>query len=229
MAQRGTSWWRHTRQFSSATEIDIKACSLFCVELEVVIRKGRRQGEPGAHCFEFSLQEQRLGHCGRQLVRTLLQRCDFLRILCGNAILFGRILRDVIEFDSLRKRGTPDELPVALSLILADPQPHYDMEAYARNATKADPRFTGPIGVDGLYRKGELTHHGFGERLEGVPRVNAVKGTWPGDHMFVIDRLVLGLGEPAERWTLTFDGEKLNVRVKIPGRPETSIDNETGG
>jgi hypothetical protein len=47
--------------------------------------------------------------------------------------------------------------------------------------------------------------------------------------MFVIDRLVLGLGEPAERWTLTFDGEKLNVRVKIPGRHETSIDSETGG
>jgi hypothetical protein len=79
------------------------------------------------------------------------------------------------------------------------------------------------------YRKGELTHHGFGRPLEGVPRVNAVKGTWQDDHTFVIDRLVLGLGEPAERWTLTFDGEKLNVRVNIPERLEISIESETGG
>jgi hypothetical protein len=96
--------------------------------------------------------------------------------------------------------------------------------AYARNATKADPRFTGPIGLDRLYRKGERTHHGFGERLEGSPRVNAVKGNWQDDHAFVIDRLVLGLGEPAERWTLTFDGEKLNVHGKIPDGPEISVE-----
>jgi CubicO group peptidase (beta-lactamase class C family) len=117
----------------------------------------------------------------------------------------------------------------SLSLILTDPQPHYDMEIYARDATKSGPRFSGPIGLDGLYRKGEPTHHGFDERFEGVPRVNAVKGTWQDDHRFVIDRLVLGLGLPAVRSTLTFDGEKLNVRVKSGERPEISIDGETGG
>jgi short-subunit dehydrogenase len=42
--------------------------------------------------------------------------------------------------------------------------------------------------------------------------VKAVKGTWQDDHAFVIDRLILGQGKPAERWTLKFDGEKLNVR-----------------
>jgi CubicO group peptidase (beta-lactamase class C family) len=117
----------------------------------------------------------------------------------------------------------------SLSLILTDPQPHYDMEIYARDATKSGPRFSGPIGLDGLYRKGEPTHHGFDERFEGAPRVNAVKGTWQDDHTFVIDRLVLGLGLPAVRSTLTFDGEKLNVRVKSGERPEISIDGETGG
>ena len=127
-------------------------------------------------------------------------------------------------------RFPPNEINVkSLSLILTEPRPHYDMEAYARDRTKAGSRFSGPIGLDGLYRKGELTHPGFGERLEGSPRVNAVKGTWQDDHTFVIDRLVLGLGEPAERWTLTFDGEKLNVRGKIGERPEISIDSETGG
>ncbi len=44
---------------------------------------------------------------------------------------------------------------------------------------------------------------------------------------FVIDRLVLGQGEPAEGWTLTFDGEKLNVRGKIE-ESQISIDGETG-
>jgi hypothetical protein len=127
-------------------------------------------------------------------------------------------------------RFPPNALNVkSLSLILTDPQPHYDMEAFAIDTTKSDRRFTGPIGLDGMYRKGELSHHGFDGRLEGVPRVNAVKGTWQDDHAFVIDRLVLGLGGPAERWTLSFDGEKLNVRAKIGQRPEISIDGETGG
>jgi isopentenyl diphosphate isomerase/L-lactate dehydrogenase-like FMN-dependent dehydrogenase len=46
---------------------------------------------------------------------------------------------------------------------------------------------------------------------------------------FVIDRLILGQGRPAERWALTFDGEKLNVRVKLGDGVEISIDSETGG
>jgi hypothetical protein len=66
-------------------------------------------------------------------------------------------------------------------------------------------------------------------RLEGSLRVNAVKGTWRDDHTFVIDRLVLGQGGPAERGTLTFDGEKLNLRTKSRERLEISIDGETGG
>ena len=126
-------------------------------------------------------------------------------------------------------RFPPNEINVkSLSLILIDPQPHYEIEAYARGATKSDPRFTGPIGLDGLYRKGELTRHGLAGWLEGVPRVNAVKGTWQDDHTFVIDRLVLGQGVPAEGWTLTFDGEKVNVRIKF-WKEELSADGETGG
>jgi hypothetical protein len=126
-------------------------------------------------------------------------------------------------------RFPPHEINVkSLSLMLVDPQPHYEIEAYARDATKSDPRFTGPIGLDGLYRKGELTRHGLAGWLEGVPRVNAVKGTWQDDHTFVIDRLVLGQGVSAERWTLTFDREKVNVRLKF-WRGELSADGETGG
>jgi CubicO group peptidase (beta-lactamase class C family) len=126
-------------------------------------------------------------------------------------------------------RFPANELNVkSVSLILTGPQPHYDMEIYARDGAKSGPRFTGPIGLDGLYRKGERIDYGFDGRIGSFPRVNAVKGTWQDDHTFVIDRLVLGLGAPPERWTLTFDGEKLNVRANIPDRPEISIDSETG-
>jgi len=45
----------------------------------------------------------------------------------------------------------------------------------------------------------------------------------------VIDRLILGQGKPAERWTLTFDGEKLNARVKLGDGDEISISSDTGG
>jgi hypothetical protein len=125
-------------------------------------------------------------------------------------------------------RFAPNPLNVkSLSLVLTNPQPHYDMEIYVTDAIESDPKITDPIGLDGLYLKGELNHI-FSGRFEGAPRVNAVKGSWQGDHTFVIHRQVLGLGEPAELWNLTFDGEKVNVRVTFPDRPEISVDGKTG-
>jgi CubicO group peptidase (beta-lactamase class C family) len=111
----------------------------------------------------------------------------------------------------------------SLSLILTDRQPHYDMELYTRDTTKPGLRFTGPIGLDGLYRKGEPTYL----QALAIRRVNAVKGAWQDDHTFVIDRLILGQGKPAERWTLKFDGEKLNVRAEFGEGPEITIGGET--
>jgi hypothetical protein len=37
-----------------------------------------------------------------------------------------------------------------------------------------------------------------------------------------------GLDSIVNQRTLTFDGEKLNVRAKIGERPEVSVDSETG-
>jgi hypothetical protein len=64
----------------------------------------------------------------------------------------------------------------SLSLILTDPQPHYDIEIYANDATKSGLRFTGPIGLDKLYRKGERIDYSFGAtlgsmRLRGLGRM----------------------------------------------------------
>jgi len=127
-------------------------------------------------------------------------------------------------------RFPPNEINLrSLSLILTGPQPHYDIETYDRDTTKPGERFSRPIGLDGLYRKGEMVYHGVDTRFEGLPRVNAVKGTWQGDHAFVIDRLVLGLGQPPEQSTLTFFGEKLNVLINITEGGQILIDGETGG
>jgi hypothetical protein len=54
------------------------------------------------------------------------------------------------------------------------------------------------------------------------------RGTWQHDHTFVMNRLILGQGYPAQVWTFNFDGEKLRVRVKFGTGPEISIDGKTG-
>jgi CubicO group peptidase (beta-lactamase class C family) len=123
-------------------------------------------------------------------------------------------------------RFPPNALNVkSLSLILTDPKPHCDVEIYAADAAKSGPTLTSPIGLDGLYRKGEPTYL----QALGIRAINAVKGTWQDDHTFVIDRLILGQGRPAERWTLKFNGEKLNLLVEPGEGPEIAIDSEMGG
>ena len=48
--------------------------------------------------------------------------------------------------------------------------------------------------------------------------VNAVKGTWVDDHTFVVDWRFLGLANSQEeRWTLTFEGERIDVMARRMG------------
>ena len=115
----------------------------------------------------------------------------------------------------------------SLSLFLADAWPHYDLETYPRGAT-ASLKFSGPIGFDGHYQNGELVYHGFSDRFEGSPRVTAAKGTWQGENTLLIRRLELGQGEPAERWTLMFFGDKLSLLAQFPEDPEIVIEGQTG-
>ena len=127
-------------------------------------------------------------------------------------------------------RFPPNDLGVkSLSLVLTDGQPHYDLETYASDSTESGLRFTDPIGLDGRYRKGELIYHGFSDRLEGTPRVNAIKGTWQGENTFLLERLGLGQGEPPEQWTLVFFGGKLNLLAKFPESGEIYIEGQAGG
>jgi hypothetical protein len=64
----------------------------------------------------------------------------------------------------------PNEINLkSLSLVLAGPQPRYEMEAYSRDTTKSSPLFTGPIGLDGLHRKGALAYQGANNPFSGGP------------------------------------------------------------
>ena len=126
-------------------------------------------------------------------------------------------------------RFPPNEAHLkSLTLVLFGPQPHFEVETYSDDTTRSGPTFTGPIGLDGLYRKEDLSYQHPNGRYQGPPRVNAVKGTWQSELAFVVDRLVLGQGQPPERWTLTFGGKKLDVFMKQEHR-EITFDGETGG
>jgi CubicO group peptidase (beta-lactamase class C family) len=57
-------------------------------------------------------------------------------------------------------RFLPNQINVkSMSLTLTDPQPSYDAELYAIDPTRPAPRFAGPIGFDGRYKKGRAKLH----------------------------------------------------------------------
>jgi CubicO group peptidase (beta-lactamase class C family) len=111
-----------------------------------------------------------------------------------------------------------NELKVkSLSLSLRGPQPHYELEIYTQYQSNASLRFAGPIGLDGLYRKGDSTPLG----------TIALKGTWLNDHTFAMDLRLLG-GDSDRRWILSLNGETPTLRGKGADGREISIDGELG-
>jgi CubicO group peptidase (beta-lactamase class C family) len=106
----------------------------------------------------------------------------------------------------------------SLSLSFADPQAQYDLEIYPRDRDKPAQKFSGPIGLDGLYRKSEPTASG----------IIATKGTWLNASTFVIERQTLGSGEQ-QKWTLSFDGKSLQLHSTDTSGREAWLDGELGG
>jgi CubicO group peptidase (beta-lactamase class C family) len=105
----------------------------------------------------------------------------------------------------------------SLSLTLADPNPRYDFELYIRDQTRPSLTFGGPIGFDGLYRKGEPTASG----------TFAAKGKWLNGSTLELDRVALGMDEQ-QKWILSFDGDRLHLRGKDRDDRDVSIDGERG-
>lgn len=106
----------------------------------------------------------------------------------------------------------------SISLTLAGPDPHYDLEIYVRDQTRLSPRFSGPIGLDGLYRKGEATTSG----------TFATKGKWLNGSTFEMERQTVGMDE-LQKFLLSFDGDRLHLRGNDRDGREISIDGEAGG
>lgn len=107
----------------------------------------------------------------------------------------------------------------SLSLTLIGADPHYDFELYTRDPSKPPEKISGPLGLDGLYRKGMETPFG----------PLAVKGKWLDDHAFEVERVNIGASEKSRKWTLSFDGDKLNLRGRNFEGVDFAIDSETGG
>jgi hypothetical protein len=107
----------------------------------------------------------------------------------------------------------------SLSLSLAGPQPRFELEFNNRNPAAPPVRFTGPVGLDGLYRKGDPTPFG----------VMAAKGRWLDGQTFVVESWRLGADAPVQKWTLKFDGETLNLRGNDRAGREVSVDGASGG
>jgi CubicO group peptidase (beta-lactamase class C family) len=107
----------------------------------------------------------------------------------------------------------------SLALTFADQQGHYDLETYARDPAQPPLKSTGPIGLDGLYRKSEPAASGL----------IAMKGNWLNGSTFVIERLIIGAGEEAQKWTLSFDGDRLYLRGRGRDGRDLTIDSEGGG
>jgi CubicO group peptidase (beta-lactamase class C family) len=106
----------------------------------------------------------------------------------------------------------------SLSLILGDAQPRYGLEISIPGQGNAPIKLAGPIGLDGLYRKGAATPRG----------VMAMKGTWPDNHTFVIDVRLIG-GDDGRTWKLSFDGERLTLRGKARDGDDVSVDSAPAG
>jgi CubicO group peptidase (beta-lactamase class C family) len=102
----------------------------------------------------------------------------------------------------------------SLALTLTGSQPRIDLEFYNREPGAPAIKVSSPIGLDGLYRKGDKVPLG----------VTAVKGSWLNDHTFVIQRMTVGGGFAPQKYTLWFDDEKLNIRGLDRNDREVSVD-----
>jgi CubicO group peptidase (beta-lactamase class C family) len=92
----------------------------------------------------------------------------------------------------------------SVSLTFDERQARYDLQLYARDPAQPPLKSSGPIGLDGLYRKGEPAAFG----------ITALKGNWLNGSTFVIEQLTIGAGQEAQKWTLSFDGDRLHLRGK---------------
>jgi hypothetical protein len=102
-----------------------------------------------------------------------------------------------------------------LSLNLVGPNPSWEYTVATERLDRPTTRLTGLIGLDGLFRKSSAPY-----------AIDAVKGTWLGDHTFEVERRILGHGK-MQKWTLAFDGKKVDVTFESTDGAKVNLHGET--
>jgi hypothetical protein len=92
------------------------------------------------------------------------------------------------------------------------------MELYPRNSSRPPDKVSGPLGLDGYFRKGSDTPYG----------PLAVKGRWLDDQIFEVERLNIGASELARKWILWFDGDRLQLRGRNSAGVDVAIESVAG-
>jgi CubicO group peptidase (beta-lactamase class C family) len=100
------------------------------------------------------------------------------------------------------------------SLNLVGPNPSWEYTVAAERLDRPTTRLTGLIGLDGLFRKSSAPYG-----------IDAVKGSWLDDHTFAVERQILGHGE-TQRWTLAFDGNKVDVTFESTDGAKVNLHGE---
>lgn len=91
----------------------------------------------------------------------------------------------------------------SFTLNFLDSDSSWVITTYTGKADRPTDRFTGLMGLDGVFRKSPPAIYG----------INAAKGRWLNERTFSLERRILGRGE-TQNWALTFDGNKVTVNFE---------------
>jgi hypothetical protein len=91
----------------------------------------------------------------------------------------------------------------SVTVNFLDSDSSWVVTTYTGKPERPTERFTGLIGLDGLYRKSPPFVYG----------INAAKGRWVNERTFAMERRILGRGE-IQTWTLAFDGDKATLNFE---------------
>ena len=116
-------------------------------------------------------------------------------------------------------RFSENALDVRFFTLSLKEDPRYDVEIDTHNPANPVIRMRGPIGLDGLYRKSELTSFGL----------RAVKGAWVSGDTFAVDVQYVGAGEQ-QKFSLSFSGDnKVMLRSRTRDGRDVTVEGEAGG
>jgi len=103
-----------------------------------------------------------------------------------------------------------------INLNFFDSDSSWVITTYTGRADRPTERFTGLVGLDGVYRKSPPAPYG----------INAAKGRWINQHTFAMERRILGHSE-VQTWTLSFEGNKVTVNFENTDGFKAEIRGET--